>query len=65
MTSPQITYTSSHEVTAEAELAALVATYKFVLFSSQASKGGPQDLTNKTTTEHVENGPRTTEKEKT
>ena len=54
MTSPQITYTSSHEVTAEAELAALVATYKFVLFSSQASKGGPHDLTNKTTTEHVE-----------
>jgi hypothetical protein len=45
MTSPQITYTPSHEVTAEAELAALVAAYKFVLFGSQTSKGGPHDLT--------------------
>lgn len=38
MTSPHINYTPSHKVTAEAELAALVATYKFVLFGSQASK---------------------------
>ena len=45
MASPHITYTPSHEVTAEAELAALVATYKFVLFGSQASKGGQHDLT--------------------
>jgi hypothetical protein len=45
MASPHITYTPSDEVTAEAELAALVATYKFVLFGSQASKGGPHDLT--------------------
>jgi hypothetical protein len=44
MASPHITYTS-HEVSAEAELAALVATYKFVLFGSQASKGGQHDLT--------------------
>jgi hypothetical protein len=51
MTSPQITYTSSHEVTAEAELAALVAIYKFVLFDSQASKGGPDVLTKNSTQE--------------
>jgi hypothetical protein len=51
MASPHITYTPSHEVTAEAELAALVATYKFVLFGSQASKGGPHDLTKNVTKE--------------
>jgi hypothetical protein len=45
MTRPHISYTPSHEVTAQAELAALVAIYKFVLFDSQASKGGPDDLT--------------------
>lgn len=51
MASPHITYTPSHEVTAEAELAALVATYKFVLFGSQASKGGPHDLTHDVATD--------------
>ena len=49
MASPHITYTSSHEVTAEAELAALVAPYKFVLFDLQASKGGPDVLTTDST----------------
>jgi hypothetical protein len=44
MASLHITYTPSQEVTAESELAALVATYKFVLFGSQASKGGPHDV---------------------
>ena len=51
MVSPHITYTPSHDVTAEAELAALVATYKFVLFDSQASKGGPDVLTKSSTQE--------------
>ena len=51
MASPHITYTPSHKGTAEAELAALVATYKFVLFGSQASKGGPHDLTHDVATD--------------
>ena len=51
MASLHITYTSSHEVTAEAELAALVAVYSFVLLNSQASKGGPDDLTQNVTKE--------------
>jgi hypothetical protein len=51
MASPHITYTPSHDVTAEAELAALVAIYKFVLFDSQASKGGPDVLTKNLTQE--------------
>jgi hypothetical protein len=51
MTRPHISFTPSHEVTAEAELAALVAIYKFVLFDSQASKGGPDDLTQNVTKE--------------
>ena len=45
MKSPGIVYRSRADATPEAELAALVATYKFVLFGSQASKGGPHDLT--------------------
>ena len=51
MTRPHISYTPSYEVTAEAELAALVAIYKFVLFNSQASKGGPDVLTKNSTQE--------------
>ena len=51
MASPHVTYTPSHEVTAEAELAALVATYKFILFNSQTTKGGPDDLTQNVTRE--------------
>jgi hypothetical protein len=51
MTRPHISYTPNHEVTAEAELAALAAIYKFVLFDSQASKGGPDDLTKNVTKE--------------
>jgi hypothetical protein len=51
MASPHITYTPSHDVTAETELAALVATYKFVLFGSQASKGGQHDLTHDVATD--------------
>ena len=51
MTRPHISYTARYEVTAEAELAALVAIYKFVLFDSQASKGGPDVLTKNSTQE--------------
>jgi hypothetical protein len=49
MTRPHISYTPNHEVTAEAELAALAAIYKFVVFDSQASKGGPDVLTKNST----------------
>jgi hypothetical protein len=60
--SPRIIYTSRPDATPEAELDALAACYRYVLFDSQARRGGPHDLTNKTTTEHV--GKRTTEHRK-
>jgi hypothetical protein len=56
---PRIRYVARPNATPEAELAVLASVYKFVLFDSQARRGGPHDLTNKTTTEHV--GKRTTE----
>ena len=59
MDSPRITYICRPDVTPQAELDALAAVYSFVLFDSQARRGGPHDLTNETTTEHV--GKRTTE----
>jgi hypothetical protein len=59
MGSPRITYVARPNATTEAELAVLAAVYKFVLLSSQARRGGPHDLMNKTTTEHV--GKRITE----
>jgi hypothetical protein len=43
MSNTHIVYTS-HSGTTEAELSALAAVYKFVLFDSQASKGGPHDV---------------------
>jgi hypothetical protein len=51
MSSQRITYAPRPDATPEAELAALVATYKFVLFGSQASKGGPHDLTHEVATD--------------
>jgi hypothetical protein len=51
MTRPHISYSPNHEVTAEAEMAASAAIYKFVLFDSQASKGGPHDLTHDVATD--------------
>jgi len=48
---PNITYTPRPDATPEAELNALCAVYKFVLFDSQASKGGSHDLTNHPTKE--------------
>ena len=59
MSSARITYSQRPDATPEAELAVLAAAYKFVLFNSLARRGGPHDLTNKTTTEHV--GKQTTE----
>ena len=59
MSSPRITYTQRSDATLEAELNALANVYRYVLFDSQARRGGPHDLTNKTTMEHV--GKRTTE----
>jgi len=59
MSSAHITYSQHLDATSEAELAVLAAVYKFVLFDSQAKRGGPHDLTNKTTPEHV--GKQTTE----
>jgi hypothetical protein len=57
--SPPTFYTSRPNTTMEAELNALANVYRYVLFDLQATRGGPRDLTNKTTTEHV--GKRTTE----
>jgi hypothetical protein len=63
MDSPSLTYTPRPDATPESELNVIANVYRYVLFNSQSTRGGPRDLTNKTTTEHVENGPRTTEKE--
>jgi hypothetical protein len=65
VTSPHITCVPRSDATAEAELDGLAAVYKFVLFDSQTSKGGPNDLTNGSTPKSVKNGPRKTDKEKT
>jgi hypothetical protein len=51
MDSTCITYVGRPNATAEAELSALVAVYKFVLFDSQVSKGGPDVLTKNSTQE--------------
>ena len=56
---PRIVYRPREDATPEVELKALANVYRYVLFNSQARRGGPHDLTNKTTTEHV--GKRTTE----
>jgi hypothetical protein len=54
---PSIVYRP--DATPEAELNVLANVYRYVLFNSQAKRGGPHDLTNQTTTDHV--GKRTTE----
>ena len=59
MNSPRLTYSPRPDATLEAELNALGNVYRYVLFNSQSRKGGPHDLTNKTTPEHV--GKQTTE----
>ncbi len=49
MSSPRITYTSRPYATPEAELDTLAAIYRFVLFDSQARRGGLHDLTDDST----------------
>ena len=44
MSNTHIVYTSHPAGTPEAELSALAAVYKFILFASQASKGGSHDV---------------------
>jgi hypothetical protein len=61
----RLTYTPHPETTLEGELSALAAVYKFVLFDSQANRGGSHDLTNDSTPKAVKNGRRKTEQEKT
>jgi hypothetical protein len=56
---PGILYAPRPDATPEAELNALAACYRYVLFDSQAKRGDAHDLTNNTTTEHF--GERTTE----
>jgi hypothetical protein len=63
-TLPSIEYTP-RDTTPEAEFGTLAAIYKFVLFNSQASKGGPHDLMNDSTPKTVKNEQRKTEQEKT
>jgi hypothetical protein len=41
----RIIYTPRPDATPEAELNVLAEIYRFVLFDSQAKKGGPHDLT--------------------
>jgi hypothetical protein len=50
MNKPRIIYTP-RSAPSEAELYALAAVYKLVLFGSQTRKGGPHDLANKATIE--------------
>jgi hypothetical protein len=47
--SPRIVYAPRRDATPEAELDVLTACYRFVLFDSQASKGGLHDLTSNST----------------
>jgi hypothetical protein len=61
--SSSIVYRSRADATPEAELSALTAVYRYVLFDLQARKGDPHDLTNGSTAEMMKNGPRKTEKE--
>jgi hypothetical protein len=42
MASPHITYTPSHEVTAEAELSTLASIYRFVLDCHAKKKAAPE-----------------------
>lgn len=44
MGSPRITYTPRSDTMPEAELSTLAIIYKFILFDSQAHKGGTHDV---------------------
>ncbi len=52
MSDSHINYVPRPDATPEAELDALAAIYRYVLFDLQASRGGQHDLTSKTTPEH-------------
>ena len=45
----RVVYRPTESATPEAELSALAAIYTFVLFNSQAKRGGRNDLTNEST----------------
>jgi hypothetical protein len=49
MSSSRITYISRPDAPPEAELNALANVYRYVLFDSQARRGGPHDLTSGST----------------
>ncbi len=51
MDSVRITYAPRANVTPKTELDVLAAVFRYVLFDSQASKGGPHDLTGTSTKE--------------
>jgi hypothetical protein len=53
MSNAHISYAPRPDATPEGELDALAAIYKFVLFDSQASKGGLHDLTGNLTVEYT------------
>jgi hypothetical protein len=53
MGSPRITYVARPNATIDAELAVLASVYKFVLFDSQAKRGGTHDLTNGSTKNQI------------
>jgi hypothetical protein len=44
MDRPRLTYTPHPDATPEAQLKVLANVYRYVLFDSQASKGGPHDV---------------------
>ena len=48
---PRVVYRARDFAMPEAELSALAVIYRFVLFDSQASKGGPDVLTKNSTQE--------------
>jgi len=48
---PRVVYRARDFAMAEAELSALAVIYRFVLFDSQANKGGPNVLTKNSTQE--------------
>jgi hypothetical protein len=63
---PEVIYRSHSGATPEAELSALTAIYRYVLFSSQARKGDPHDLmTSDSPAESVKNGPQKNGKRET
>jgi hypothetical protein len=63
--SSEIRYIPRPDATREAELDTLAAVFAYVCECWDAKRGDPHDLTNSSTAEMAENGPRKTEQEKT